>query len=184
MGVKLNRSEKRKEKVRQVIREFWKAQYGEDLDFDSVSPETQAEIERLASKASEEPERRMRRTMHNVTKGLGLTWKADPPTDHPYKARLDGQIFKHEARLAVVELEAKNEKQVRGALMDLLTHPEGTKLLVLGRAAACNPSKSKTHIREVLQSVSPLVGQTRIGVFTEDELKNDPSILGGFLGLS
>ena len=136
---------------------------------------------RLVEDASSEPQTRMRRSLSNVTQTLDLRWSNEFPADHPYGAQLDGQIFNGTRRLAVAELLAKNDKQNRGDLLDLLTHPERNKILVLGHAAKCDPVKAAAHIRKVLALLSPLVGQSKVGVFTEDELNQNPAILGQFL---
>jgi hypothetical protein len=125
----------------------------------------------------------MRKTMDRVCKVLGLEWSNEKPTGHPYAANLDGQIFQHGTRLGVVELEAKNDKQIRGALLDLLTYPGGSKVLVIGSGAQCDPPKAARRISEVLPSLTPLVAQSKLGVFTEYELEQDPRVLGQFLGL-
>jgi len=177
----MNRVEQRKQHLMQELRESLKTAYRIDLgpDLSSWPPELRKAIE----EASEEPEDRMRRTMKDISEALHLSWSDEFPTDHPYEAELDGQIFNGNKRVAVVELEAKNNKQVRAALLDLLTHPDCNKMLVLGNAAACDPPKAATHIRKVLGLLSPLVGESRVAVFTEAELKQEPGILGRFLEL-
>jgi hypothetical protein len=87
--------------------------------------------------------------------------------------------------VAVVELGAKNRKQVDGALFDLLTHPEPRKVLVIGRSKAVRyPKLLKAEIVQkvipVLQSI--LKVPVEIGIFTEAELKLDASGLGRFIG--
>jgi hypothetical protein len=119
--------------------------------------------------------------MRTICETLHLRWSNVSPADHPYQAELDGQIFKGDVRLAVVELVAKNNKQIRGDLLDLLTYPAVNKILVVGSAAACDPAKATTHARKVLDLLSPLVRENRAAVFTENELSQDPSILGKFL---
>ena len=99
--------------------------------------------------------------MERVCKVVGLEWSNEKPTGHLYAANLDGQILHHGTRMAVVELEAKNDKQIRGALLDLLTYPEGSKVLVIGSGVQCNPPKAVPRIRRVLQLLVPLVGQAK-----------------------
>ncbi len=177
----MNRVERRRQHGMQALREIAKKKFGIDPgpNLDSWPPELQA----LIKQSAKEPEDRMRQTMGSICEALHLRWNDEFPTDHPYRAELDGQIFKGDACLAVVELEAKNNKQVRGALLDLLTHPAVNKILLLGTSAVCDPPKAVVHARKVLGLLSPLVGQSRVAVFTEDELMQDPSILGRFLEL-
>jgi hypothetical protein len=137
----------------------------------------------LIEEACKEPEKRMRKTVSNVCEILHLRWSSEFPIDHPYQARLDGQIFTGNKRLAVVELEAKKDKQIRGALLDLLTHPEPNKVLVLGRSAVCDPPRAAANVRKVLKLLSGLIGQPAVEVFTEDELRRNPDLLGQFLEL-
>jgi len=53
--------------------------------------------------------------------------------------------------------------------------------LVVGSGAACDPCKALMHARKVLELLSALVGQSRVTIFTEEELRQDPTILGRFL---
>jgi hypothetical protein len=177
----MNRVEQRKQRLMQDLRENLKTAYGTDLGPDLGS--WPAQLRKPIEEASEEPENRMRRTMKDIAEALHLSWSDEFPTDHPYEAELDGQIFNGNKRVAVVELEDKNNKQIRAALLDLLTHPHRNKMLVLGGAAACDPPKAAAHIRKVLGLLSALVGESRVGVFTEAELKQEPGILGRFLEL-
>lgn len=177
----MKRVEKRKQRLTEGLREYVKARGGADigLDLSSVPPE----IRKLVEEAIREPEDRMRRTMKDVAEVLHLRWSDEFQTDHPYGAQLDGQIFDGAKRVAVVELLAKNDKQNRGDLLDLLAHRERNKILVLGCSAKCDPLKAVAHIRGVLGLLAPLVGKSSVAVFTEDKLKQNPGILGPFLEL-
>jgi len=131
-------------------------------------------------------EPRMRSTMRLVAKVTGLHWDDSSPSDHPFRARLDGALMRNGRRVAVVELEAKNRKQIDGAMLDLLTHPECKKVLVIGRSKAVPyPQQLKVEMVEKVLPVlkSLLRTEPQIGVFTEAELKLDPTALSKFLGI-
>jgi hypothetical protein len=70
-------------------------------------------------------------------------------------------------------------------LLDLLTHPEPKKVLLIGRSkAAPYPKQSKL---EIVDKVLPVVQSLlkvplEMAVFTEAELKLDPSPLLQFIG--
>src|SRR5713226_8470101 len=72
----------------------------------------------------EEHEPRMRATMKAAARVTGLVWDDRSPGDHPFQARLDGVLLSNGRRVAIVELESKNRKQIDGAVLDLLTHPD------------------------------------------------------------
>ena len=175
----MNRVEQRKQHAVQALRELVKEKSGTDPGADLESWPSQ--VRELIQQSTKEPETRMRHTMATICEALRLRWSDEFPADHPYQAELDGQIFKGDMRLAVVELVAKNNKQLRGDFLDLLTHPAANKVLVVGSAAACDPSKALMHARKVVELLSALVGQSRVTIFTEEELRSDPSILGRFL---
>jgi hypothetical protein len=177
----MTREEQRKQLRLQEIVEWLEAKSGEKIDLNSLSADLRKQIDQLASKDTEEPQKRMRGTMAEAAKAIGLRWSEDHPADHPYGAELDGQIFNGKTRIAVVELEAKNAKQVRGALLDLVLHPERKKILLLGRSVVCDPSEVETNIRQVLSLLSPLMDGSRVAIFTEDDLKNNPAKLADFL---
>jgi hypothetical protein len=133
----------------------------------------------------EEHEPRMTATMSAVAKAVGLQWDDRRPSDHPFGAELDGALLRNGKRVAVVELETKNRKQIDGALLDLLTHPEPRKVLVIGRSKAePYPKQSKLKIVEkVLPAIQSLLKvPMEVGVFTESELKLNPSLLVQFIG--
>ena len=134
----------------------------------------------------ETAEPRMRRTMDTVAKTIEAQWNDEPPADHPYGAQLDGSLSRGGKRIAVVELEAKNPKQVRGALLDLLSHPERKKILVIGRSKVVPyPRELKEQIlQEVLPVLQKLLAiPPDIQLFTEAQLMREPSLLEQFLGL-
>src|SRR5258707_167081 len=157
----MKRVERRKEMARQAIGELLKSKFGKEIDLESLPTEQREPIEKLLAEASGDPEPRMRKTMDGVCKILGLDWSNEKPPGHPYAANLDGQIFRQGARLAVVELEAKNDKQIRGALLDLLACPEASKVLVIGSGAQCDPAKAVPRIRKVLQLLGAIAAQTK-----------------------
>lgn len=162
-------------------------QIAEQLKEIAKSPEEKEEIVTLLSDLSKKPEKRMRNTIENVAQSLDLTWSESYPPDHPYKAQLDGQLFHRGRRVAVVELESRTPKQVRGAILDLITHPEIVKILVIGRSKAVpDPKKQKKELTErvlpILQSL--LKNEASLGIFTEQELKNEPKVLESFIGLA
>ena len=134
----MGRVERRKELATQAIGELLKSK---GIDLDSLTPDQRDPVEKLIAEASGDPEPRMRRTMERVCRVLGVDWSNEKPTGHPYAANLDGQIFQHGTQLAVVELEAKNDKQIRGALLDLLTYQECNKVLVIGSGALAIPRR-------------------------------------------
>ncbi len=134
----------------------------------------------------ETAEPRMRRTMETVARTIEVQWSDEPPAGHPYGAQLDGSVSHGGKRIGVVELEAKNPKQVRGALLDLLSHPERKKILVIGRSKAVpDPRELKEQVMEevlpVLQEL--LASPPDIQLFTEAQLMREPSLLAQFLGL-
>jgi len=134
----------------------------------------------------EKHEPRMQAVLADVARASGLQWSSDSPLDHPFHARLDGTLIHHGKRVAVVELETKNRKQIDGSLLDLVTHPEPKKILVIGRSKVVPfPSQLK---KEILQDVLPVLQsllkvQADIGVFTESELRLSPNVLAQFIGL-
>jgi hypothetical protein len=138
--------------------------------------------------ASELPERhesRMRTSMGKAASALGLRWDKESPTDHPFGAKLDGALWLDRKRIAVVELEAKNRKQIDGSLLDLLTHPENKKVLVIGRSKM-GPPKLLTDkiLGEVLPTIQALLKTPAdIGIFSETQLNFRPELLRRFLGL-
>ncbi len=157
------------------------------VDWDKLPADLRAKFEPYLEEMSAKPEVRMRKTMDSLAASLGLKWRADSPSGHPYQARLDGQLFDGRERIAVVELEARNPKQIRGGLLDLLTYPKCRKLLVIGASVVVtDPVEVKRQIKE---QVIPVLSQSfarsqEIGVFTERELKEAPGILSEFLGRS
>ncbi len=158
----------------------------------SLTPDVrQAVLEYLENEQNSTSERvehepRMRATMSSVAKAVGLQWDDRTPSDHPFHARLDGALMHSGIRVAIVELEAKNRKQIDGALLDLLTHPEPRKVLVIGRSKVVPyPSKLK---REIVDKVLPVLQRllkdpAEIGVFTESELRLDATLLAQFIGI-
>jgi hypothetical protein len=62
----------------------------------------------------EEHEPRMKATMSAVAEAVGLQWDDRTPADHPFGAELDGALLRSGERVAVVELETKNRKQIDG----------------------------------------------------------------------
>jgi hypothetical protein len=160
---------------------------GRKLEWSTLPEEIKSKCEPLLEEFSQKPESRMRKTMEAIAAGAGLRWTPDSPPSHPYDAQLDGQLFKGRERIAVVELEARVAKQVRGALVDLITYPTGKKLLVIGASEAVkDPTEVKRHIKEqVLPVLSRKYAlEAEVAVFTERELKDEPRILAEFLGLS
>jgi len=139
-------------------------------------------------RATKDPERhelRMRECIDKAAKAVGLRWSATSPVDHPFGARLDGSLWLDKKRVAVVELEAKNRKQIAGALLDLLTHPESNKILLVGRSKTemANQLKKKL-VTEVLPTVQALLKvPAAVAIFTETELHFRPKLLSDFLGL-
>ena len=74
-----------------------------------------------------------------------------------------------------------------GALLDLITHPAGRKLLVIGASEAVpNSEEVKRHITEqVLPALQHKFHfNEEIGVFTESELREAPERVSSFLGLA
>ncbi len=129
----------------------------------------------------------MRSTMSRVSERLKLHWSSDPPSGHPYNAKLDGALFKDGERVAVVGLETTYRKQMIGSLMELVIHPQRNKVLIIGRSVKTDdPAKEKTRIEREIWSVirDHLASPPKLGIFTEDELNHDPSILGRFLELT
>ena len=136
-----------------------------------------------ASDLEEKPEHRMRKTIDAAARNIGLVWVDDYPADHPY-ARLDGELLQGNKRVAIVELEARTPKQIRGALLDLLVHPEPCKILVIGMSrAVTDTAKAKKHILERVLPVlqSEIKRSVRFGVFTENELRQKPSVISDYL---
>jgi hypothetical protein len=114
-----------------------------------------------------------------------LQWNGRKPADHPFRAELDGALLRDGRRVAVVELETRVRKQIDGALLDLLTHPERKKVLVIGSSKAVPyPAQLKKQIAEQVLPVvqSLLKNPAEIGVFTESELKLNPTVLADFIG--
>jgi len=160
---------------------------GKKLDWETLPDDLGAKLESIVEDFSQKPERRMRSTMSTVAENLRLRWSADSPSGHPYDARLDGQLYAGRNRLAVVELEARTPKQVRGALLDLITYPVVRKVLVIGVSeAVLDPDAMKKHITEqVLPTLcQKLSFNEEIGIFTEAELRKAPQELSKFLGLT
>ncbi len=147
---------------------------GKKLDWDTLPEEIKSRFASYLEEFSQKPEKRMRKTMGTVAASVKLRWTPDSPCSHPYNARLDGQLFDGRDRVAVVELEARNQKQIRGALLDLMSYPAGKKLLVIGVSeVVIDPDEVKKHIKEqVIPALSRKFGfNEEIGVFTERELK-------------
>jgi hypothetical protein len=160
---------------------------GKKLDWDDLSEEIKSKFGPYLEESSQKPETRMRETMEAIAANANLRWSADSPGGHPYAARLDGQLFNGRDRIAVVELEARNQKQVRGALLDLMTYPAAKKVLVIGASIVVrDPNETKKHIKEqVLPVLSQKLGiNEEIGIFTERELKESPRGLLSFLGMN
>jgi len=137
----------------------------------------------------QKPEPRMKETMNQACQAIKASWH-EPRTAHPF-ANLDGAISCSGKQLAVVELEAKIPKQVRGALLDLLGYPgEERRILVIGIGGAEdaeNPMKTKRGIQQkVLPTLERLLGVRLpdVGIFTEAELRREPNRLARFLDLS
>lgn len=157
-----------------------------------LKPEQRAGLLELLENEVEKPkerekhEIRMQAVMVSAARASGLEWTSDCPTGHPFRARLDGALLFGGKRVAVVELETKNRKQVDGALLDLLTHSEPKKVLVLGRSKTLPyPSQLKT---EILEEILPVLQKllkvpAEIGVFTESELRLRPNVLAEFVGV-
>jgi hypothetical protein len=160
---------------------------GKKIDWDNLPEDFKRNLEPYVGDLSQKPELRMQNTMNSLAVRLRLRWSSDPPSGHPYDARLDGQLLAGSDRLAVVELEARIAKQVRGALLDLITHPAGRKLLVIGASEAVpNPEEVKKHITErVLPALQHKFHfNEEVGVFTESELREAPKRVSSFLGLT
>jgi hypothetical protein len=157
------------------------------VDWNSLPDDFKSRFEPYLEEMSQKPEVRMRKTMEAVASSARLRWTPASPPGHPYDAQLDGQLFHGRERIAVVELEARIPKQVRGALLDLMTYPRGKKLLIIGVSdAVIDPEEVKKQIKE---QVIPVLSRKfnlseDIGVFTERELKQAPQILGQFLAVS
>ncbi len=167
--------------VRSVFERIGKPQISNEC-----SPKELLEVFRSHLESCVKAENRMAATMATVAKGLGLRWTKKPPSGHPYGAQLDGQILRDGSLLAVVELEREVGKQIRSALLDLMTHPAARKILVIGSSRKFgDPAKLRKDILErVLPAIqSKLVTASNIGVFTERELREDPGALGRFLGV-
>jgi hypothetical protein len=160
---------------------------GRKFDWNTLPEEVKSKFEPFLEEFSYKPELRMRKTMEAVAANAKLRWTPNSPPNHPYEAVLDGQLFNGRERIAVVELEARVPKQVRGALLDLMTYPAGKKLLVIGVSeAVIDPEEVKRQIKE---RVLPVLSQKfnlneDIGVFTERELNVAPEGLVQFLGLN
>lgn len=156
------------------------------LDWDTLPEEIKSIFESYLEEISQKPETRMRKTMDAVATRAKLRWTPDSPPNHPYGALLDGQLFNGRECVAVVELEARNPKQIRGALLDLMSYPAGKKLLVIGFSeVVIDADEVKKHIKEKVIPVlsHKLALNEDIGVFTERELKKAPDSLVRFLGL-
>jgi hypothetical protein len=128
----------------------------------------------------------MVKTMVRVAEILGLEWRDDAPAGHPYGAQLDGQLWMSGKRIAVVELEARTPKQIRGALLDLIAHPEKGKILVIGNSKAGRASVAKKAITDrVIPALRNLITLTaNLAVFTEDDLRENPQVLKDYLATS
>jgi hypothetical protein len=89
------------------------------------------ENERETPLEREMHEPRMQAVFADAAKVSGLQWSSNGPIDHPFGARLDGVLLHNRRRVAVVELETKNRKQIDGSLLDLVTHQNGRRFLSL-----------------------------------------------------
>ena len=157
---------------------------GKKLEWDTLPEDVKSKLEPSVEEFSQKPELRMRKSMETVAAKVGLRWTSDWPSDHPYESHLDGQLFAGKERVAVVELEARVPKQVRGALLDLVCHPARKRILVIGVSdAVSDPEAVKEHITErVMPTLSHVFGfKEEIGVFTERELMEAPEKLAAFL---
>jgi hypothetical protein len=63
---------------------------GRKLDWKALSEDIKSKTELYLEEFSQKPEVRMRKTMEVVAAITGMRWAANSPSDHPYKARLDG----------------------------------------------------------------------------------------------
>ena len=81
---------------------------GKKLDWNTLPQELKSKFEPYLEEYSQKPEVRMRKTMETVAADANLKWTSECPTDHPYNARLDGQLLAGRERVAIVELEARN----------------------------------------------------------------------------
>lgn len=159
--------------------------YQKPLDWNTLPQGVKSIFEPFIEEFSQKPELRMRQTMKDIAARVNLRWTTHSPK-HPYGARLDGQLFAGRDCVAVVELEAKNLKQIRGALLDLVTHPASKKILVIGISGGfADTNAAKRHIQErvIPLLVRKLGVKQEIGVFTERELKETPTALALFLGV-
>ncbi len=163
------------------IVEAWSPDHREKV-LETLQTLSQQRLEGTSEREEHEP--RMCAAMRDVAKAIGLEWDDESPSDHPYGAQLDGSLLRKGKRVAVVELETEERKPISGALLDLLTHPESTKILVIGRSKVVkSPSDLKKKIAldvlPVLQSLLKL--PAKIGVFTELQLMLTPEVLRQFL---
>lgn len=78
-------------------------------------------------------------------KSYGRSIEISYGTDHP--ARIDGTIGKSVA----VEVESRTDKQVRGAVLDLICHPFPKKLLVLLPVHMNKPESTKIQCENILK---------------------------------
>jgi len=122
---------------------------GKEVSLDALPPDLREALDKAIQNDAEIPEQRMRRTMRRVAEGIGLRWDDDHPSNHPYRAELDGQLYRERTLVAVVELETKNPKQIRGALIDLIAYPEAKKILVIGESRVIRDAKKmKSEVLE------------------------------------
>ncbi len=96
------------------------------VDWDSLPDDFRSRFEPYLEEMSHKPETRMRETMEAIAANVKLRWTPHSPPGHPYDAQLDGQLFNGSERIAVVELESRTPKQVRGALLVLMKYPRKT----------------------------------------------------------
>jgi hypothetical protein len=177
----------RRARAQEAILRVLEKHTGKKINWDNLPADFKRNLEPYVEDLSQKPELRMQNTMNSLAERLRLRWSSDSPSGHPYDARLDSQLLAGSDRLAVVELEARIAKQVRGALLDLITHPAGRKLLVIGASKAVpNPEEVKKHITErVLPALQHKFHfNEEVGVFTESELREAPERISSFLGLT
>lgn len=76
----------------------------------------------------------------------------------PIKASIDGII----TNSCAIEIESRVDKQIRGAIVDLLLHPMRKKLLILIPAHMNNPSASLAHCEAVVAGLAGPERQVRV----------------------
>ncbi len=90
-----------------------------------------------------------------------------PEIQVPYQgitARIDGVV----QGCCAVEIESRVDKQIRGALMDLVFHPYAKKLLVLVYGSMNNPERTIRHCEGILETLGKAHTQHKVVLLTGD----------------